>query len=73
MSLKKIGAHQDVTTGLWVNKGTYDKYLTSYPYTQSDKTRLAYEYILRGLAGKKAQPTQNVDTVQVRQRTEIAR
>ncbi len=37
---------------LWVNKGATNEYLTRYPYTTCEKTRQAYEYILRGLAGK---------------------
>ncbi len=44
-----------VTTGLWVNKGATDEHLTRYSYNRGGETQLAYEYNLRGLAGKGAQ------------------
>ncbi len=48
-----------VTTRLWVNKRATDGRLQRYQYTRSNVTQLEYEYIFRGLAGRKAQSTLN--------------
>ncbi len=54
-----------LTMGSWVDKGATDKNLTRYSNTRSGETRLEYEYVLMGLAGKRAKPTQTKGTVRV--------